>query len=194
MSEVRTLILRHGASEEYANALCTYLALVVGRISTSSCSFAWWQNSGDFVAQIFTRQAIPIVWDFAEVNLFSNSTQNWMGQIEWIAKVIERLSADVNSGVAYQADASTTVHAQDGPVIVTDPPYYDNIGYADLSDFFYVWLRPMLRDIHPDLFASILVPKDEEMIATPFRFENPRQRFEDLLNKTLKTDTGAVQP
>lgn len=185
MSKVSTLIRKHGASEEYADAICTYLALVVGRISTSSCSFAWWQNSGDFVAQIFTRQAIPIVWDFAEVNPFSNSTQNWMGQIEWVAKVIERLPADANSGAAYQADASTTIHAQDGPVIVTDPPYYDNIGYADLSDFFYVWLRPILRDIHSDLFGSILVPKDEEMIATPFRFENPRQRFEDLLNKTL---------
>ena len=184
--EVRSLILRHGASEKYADAVCTYLALVVGKISASSCSFAWWQNSGDFVAQIFTRQAIPIVWDFAEANLFSNSTQNWMGQIEWVAKVIDRLSADTNSGAACQADASTTIHVQDGPVIVTDPPYYDNIGYADLSDFFYVWLRPMLREVYSDLFASILVPKDEEMIATQFRFENPRQRFEDLLKKTLQ--------
>ena len=168
--EVRVLILKHGASEEYADAICTYLALVVGKIAASSCSFAWWQNSGDFIAQIFTRQAIPMVWDFAEANIFSTSTQNWMGQIEWVAKVIDRLSADTNSGAAHQADASTTIHAKDGPVIVTDPPYYDNIGYADLSDFFYVWLRPLLRDIYPDLFASILTPKTEEMIATPVSF------------------------
>ena len=80
ISEVRALILNHGASEEYTDAICTYLALVVGKIATSSCSFAWWQSSGDFVAQIFTRQAIPMVWDFAEANLFSTSTQNWMGQ------------------------------------------------------------------------------------------------------------------
>ena len=131
-------------------------------------------------------KSIPMIWDFAESNPFSDSTGNWIAHIEWIAKVVERLPADVNRGAVYQADASTTIHAQDGPVIVTDPPYYDNIGYADLSDFFYVWLRPMLRDIHSGLFTSILVPKDEEMIATPFRFENSRQRFEDLLNKTLK--------
>ena len=109
-----------------------------------------------------------------------------MAQIEWVAKVVERLPGAVNQGKAYQADAATTVYAEAGPVIVTDPPYYDNIGYADLSDYFYVWLRPLLRDIYPSLFSSILVPKDEEMIATPFRFEDPRQRFERLLSQTLQ--------
>ena len=83
------------------------------------------------------------------------------------------------------ADAATTIHANDGPVIVTDPPYYDNIHYADSSDFFYVWLRPLLRNIYPDLFAGIQVPKQEEMIASRFRFEKPRERFEDLLKQTL---------
>ena len=73
----------------------------------------------------------------------------------------------------HQADASTTIHAQGGPVIVTDPPYYDNIGYADLSDFFYVWLRPLLRDVYPDLFAGILTPKEEEITATPSRLMIP---------------------
>ena len=109
-----------------------------------------------------------------------------MTHIDRIAKVVERLPADTNSGTVHQADASTTIHAQDGPVIVTDPPYYNNIDYADLSDFFYVWLRSLLRDIYPDLFAGILTPKDEEITAIPFRFDDPRQRFEDLLNKTLK--------
>ena len=85
----------------------------------------------------------------------------------------------------YQADASTTIHSQNGPVIVTDPPYYDNISYAELSDFFYVWLRPLLRDIYPDLFAGILVPIQEEMIANRHDFENPKERFEDLMGKTL---------
>ena len=109
-----------------------------------------------------------------------------MGQIEWVAKVIERLSENANSGAAHQANASTTIYAEDGPVIVTDPPYYDNIGYADLSDFFYVWLRSPLRNVYPELFAGILTPKDEEITAIPSRFDDPRQRFEDLLNKTLK--------
>ena len=127
-----------------------------------------------------------MMWDFAESNPFSNSSQNWRAQIEWVARVVERLPTNANNGEAYQADASTTIHAQKGPIIVTDPPYYDNIDYADLSDFFYVWLRPLLRDIYPDLFAGILTPKEEEITAIPSRFDAPRQRFEDLLNKTLR--------
>ena len=186
LAEISELVTKDGADKEYANAVCTYLALAIGRIANSGSSFARWQNSGDKVAGVFARQAIPMIWDFAESNPFCRSSQNWMAQIEWVAEVVERLSANVNSGKVYQADASTTIHAKDGPVIVTDPPYYDNIDYADLSDFFYVWLRPLLRDVYPNLFAGILTPKDEEITAIASRFDNPRQRFEDLLNKTLQ--------
>ena len=108
----------------------------------------------------------------AESNPFCAATQNWMAQVEWIAKVVERLPSDINYGQAHQADAANTIHTHSGPVIVTDPPYYDNISYAELSDFFYVWLRPLLRDIYPDLFAGMLVPIQEEIIAAP-RFDNP---------------------
>ena len=186
LGEVRSLILEHGASEEYADAVCTYLALAVGRISESGCSFARWHTSRDLVTGVFGRQGIGMVWDFAEGNRFCSSSGNWTGQIEWIAKAVDHLPADVNDGEAHQADASTTIHAQDGPVIVTDPPYYDNIHYADSSDFFYVWLRPLLRNIYPDLFAGILTPKNEEMVANRFRFENYSQQFEDQLSKTLR--------
>ena len=186
LAEIDELATEHGADEEYANALRTYLALAVGRTANSGSSFARWQNSGDFIAGVFARQAIPMIWDFAESNPFCSSTQNWMAQIEWVAEVVERLPADANDSAVHQADASTTIHATDGPIIVTDPPYYDNIDYADLSDFFYVWLRPLLRNVYPDLFSGILTPKDEEITAIPSRFDDPRQRFEDLLNKTLK--------
>lgn len=185
ISEVRTLIHANGADAVYANVLSTYFALVIGR-NTSACSkFTRWANVGDFVANVFSRQAIPMIWDFAEPNPFSTSTRNWTDQLEWVAEVIERLPTPINSGIVHQADATTTIHAARGPVIVTDPPYYDNIGYADLSDYFYVWLRPLLRDIYPDLFAGILTPKAEEAVAAP-RFENPRERFEDLMGKTLR--------
>ena len=125
-----------------------------------------------------------MVWDFAEANSFSASTQNWSGQIEWVAEVLDYLPRNVNEGAVRQADAATTIHADNGPVIVTDPPYYDNISYAELSDFFYVWLRRLLRDTYPDLFAGILVPTQEEMIAAP-RFENAEERFESLLGQSL---------
>ncbi len=134
----------------------------------------------------FARQAIPMLWDFAETNLFSSSTQNWMAQVQWVSEVVARLPGEANSAEARQANAANTIHADKGPVIVTDPPYYDNIDYADLSDFFYVWLRPLLRNIYPELFAGILTPKDEEMTAIPGRFDDPRQRFEDLLGQTLR--------
>ena len=192
--EVGELMTKDGADREYANAVCTYLALAIGRNANGGCSLTVWNSSGEKIEGVFSRQAIPMTWDFPEANPFSTSTKNWTDLLEGVIKVVERLPPNVNDGEAHQADASTTIYAKDGPVIVTDPPYYDNIGYADLSDFFYVWLRPLLRDIYSDLFASILVPKAEEMIATPFRFENPRQRFEDLLNRTLKRIRARCSP
>ena len=185
ISEVRACILRDGATDQYADALCTYLALAIGKTADGGCKGATWKNSGDFIAQIFTLPAIPIIWGFAEANPFSDSTQNWMGQVKWIAKAVERFPTSVNTAEIYQADAATTPHAEGSPVILTDPPYYDNIGYADLSNFFYVWLRSSLRGIYPELFAGISTPRDEEMIASP-RFENSRDRFEELLYETLQ--------
>ena len=186
LADVRNQISLTAGDEDYADAICTYLAFAVGRLANSCSGFNLWQNLGDFVAQVFTRQAISMIWDFAETNPFSTQTQNWLAQIDWVSKVVERLPSNVNDAEVRQADASSRSYFDtEGPVIATDPPYYDNIGYADLSDFFYVWLRPLLRDIYPDLFAGMLTPKSEEMIAGP-RFDNPRQRFEDSLLKTLK--------
>ena len=181
--EVKSLIIDHDSDKSYADAVCTYLTLAIGRASDSGSSYARWQNSGDFVAGVFARQAIPMMWDFAETNTFSQKTQNWLAQIDWIAKAVEHVPAEANSGNSIQVDASTNDYAANGQVIVTDPPYYDNISYADLSDFFYVWLRPLLRDTYPDVFSGILTPKSEEMIAAP-RFSDPRRRFEDSLLKT----------
>ena len=180
---VRNRILQEGAETEYADAICTYLSLAVGRMIETNCSFSWWQDPR--VRTVFTSQAIQMTWSFAEANPFSSSTQNWMAQVEWIAKVIENLPTSATKGEVYQADASTTRYAADAPIIITDPPYYDNIGYADLSDFFYVWLRPILRNTYPKLFEGMTTPKDEEMIANRNRFENSRTRFEALMQNAL---------
>ena len=186
MPMVRALILDHGAPARYADAVCTYLALAISKTTNRSSSCTFWDASTEKLVQVFGRQAIAMIWDFAEGNPFSTSTGNWIGQNEYVAKVVKRLPTDcTNSGKAYQANASTTIHAEDGPVIVTDPPYYDNIGYADLSDFFYTWLRPMVRNTYPHLFAGLLTPKEEEMIENRFRFEAPGQRFEELLGRTV---------
>jgi putative DNA methylase len=115
----------------------------------------------------FGRQAIPMVWDFAEGNPFSESSGNWVFNVEWGAKAITLTPAH-NTGVARQLDATRQETSLDR-VVSTDPPYYDNIGYADLSDFFYVWLRRTLRPVFPDLFSTLAVPKADELVATPYR-------------------------
>ena len=193
LPEIREQIVDDGASEEYANAVCSYLALAMGKMADSHSSFATYLLPRENVRNVFARQAIPMVWDFAEGNPFSNAAGTLDLILDKISKVIECLPVTSNAGTTYQADASATIHANDGPIIVTDPPYYDNISYAELSDFFYVWLRPLLRDIYPDLFAGILVPTQEEMIAAP-RFENARGRFEELLNKTLRLMRDRCSP
>ena len=186
ISEVRPLIARAADDQNYANAICTYLALAIDRSADSSSSFNVWQNVGDKMGHVFGRQGIGMIWDFAEANPFSTKTRNWMAQIEWIAKAVERLPAESNIGQVHQANASTTVHANNSPIIVTDPPYYDNIHYSDSSDFFYVWLRRQLQEQYPELFAGMLTPKQEEMVANRFRHANAGEWFENQLLDTLK--------
>ncbi len=184
LSEVHKRIREDGAENQYADAISTYLSLAIGRTAEIHCSFVWRTAQGR-IPKLFSRHAIPMMWGFPEANPFSTSAQNWTAQVDWVAKVVENLPAPVNPGETHQADVCTTPHAQDAPVIITDPPYYDNISYADLSDFFYVWLRPFLRNTYPELFAGMTTPKAEEITAIP-RFENPKQHFEDLLSASFR--------
>ena len=186
LSEVKDEMIRDGADEEYAKIVHTYLALAIGKAAVTWSSFGIWHKRYEKIEKAFGRQVIPMVWDYPEANPFSDRMQSWKAHVEHIASVVEKLPANVNIGVAHQADAATTIHATGGPVIVTDPPYYSNIDYADLSDFIYVWLRHSLRDSYPELFSGILTPKDEEMTAIPSRFDNHTRRFESLLRQTLE--------
>ncbi len=152
----------------YADAVSTYLGMAVSRLADYGGTISTWmpdpKNEG--IRNTFARQAIPMTWDFAEVNPFSDSSGNLGFMLRGIARVLDGLPASSVSS-AVQADAASRTY--DGLVISTDPPYYDNIGYSDLSDYFYVWLRRSLRDVHPGLFASMLVPKAEELVANPYR-------------------------
>ena len=151
----------------YGDAVAVYLSFAVNKMADRGSTICSWDSSRSSTRNTFGRQAIPMTWDFAEPNPLSDSTGNFMGGIKWANKVIARLGAGYE-GKAAQQDAAT----QDisvGKVISTDPPYYDNIGYADLSDFFYVWMRRSLRNIYPDLFSTMAVPKAEELVATPYR-------------------------
>ncbi|ADM09269.1 hypothetical protein PB2503_05992 [Parvularcula bermudensis HTCC2503] len=151
------------ASEEYKEAIATYLALGVSRLANRQSTSTFWDNGSEKVQQVFAMQALPMRWDTAEGNPFSNSSGNFIGQIDYLAKAIGTLPSQQPGGKEVHKDAQTVDF--NNFVISTDPPYYDNVPYADLSDFFYVWLRRALKDHYPDLFQTVLVPKAEELVA-----------------------------
>jgi putative DNA methylase len=153
----------------YAEAVAMFMAFAISRSADRGSSICSWDSSPKMEAlrNTFGRQAVPMTWDFAEGNPFSDSSGNWTFNVEWGAKAIGSFPASA-AGTATQSDAQSQTISAD-KVISTDPPYYDNIGYADLSDFFYVWLRRSLRPIFPKLYATLAVPKAEELIATPYR-------------------------
>ncbi|MDT3766833.1 DUF1156 domain-containing protein [Gleimia hominis] len=169
-------------AEAYADAISVYLSLAVSRQTDRSSSICSWDASRDSVRNVFARQAIPMTWDYAEANPFSTSAGNYLGQIDWVAKAVQTVPATPPS-TACSADASTRDYRN--LVVSTDPPYYDNISYSDLSDYFYVWLRYMLRDILPSVTRTELTPKLQELVANPYRHggkDNAEQFFIDGFN------------
>jgi putative DNA methylase len=163
--------LRDGGvgANAYADAVAVYLGFCVDKASLTNTTQATWQKDPDRLSQGFGRQAIPMIWDYAEANPISEAGGGFGITAHAVAKVLERLPSSVIPGSATQKDASEATAAVRGRVVSTDPPYYDNIGYADLSDYFYVWLRHSLRPVFPQLFATLAAPKAEELVATPYR-------------------------
>lgn len=180
--EAHARIINDGAEPEYADAVTTYLALAVSRIVSTNSALCRWRPDAakESVNDTFGRQALPMVWDFAEGCPFTVGPPAFSWSISWVTRVLENLPGRAY-GSAIQSDARNAQY--DGKLIVaTDPPYYDNIGYADLADFFYVWLRRSLKEIYPELMETILSPKEDEIVADPFRHggkEQAQQFFEE---------------
>lgn len=160
----------------YAEAICVYLGFAVDREANYCPSQNGW--SGDFIIQVFGRQAIPMVWDYAETNPFSNSTGNWTGAVKWITDAMAKFPAD-GEGKVYQHDAQSD-NGMRNMLISTDPPYYNNIIYSNLSDYFYLWLRYSIKDIYPEIFRTMLVPKEEELVAAPYRFDGDMEKAKEF--------------
>ena len=151
----------------YAESVGLYLGLGVSRLADITNALCSWETSKTQVRHLFTKQAIPMLWDFGENNVFGGAAGDYQVSLGSLLRVLERLPA-LGKGTVAQFDAqSQTITTS--KLVSTDPPYYDNIGYADLSDFFYVWLRKSLRPIFPNLYATLAVPKVEELVATPYR-------------------------
>uniref|UniRef100_UPI000B109886 DUF1156 domain-containing protein n=1 Tax=Rhodococcus sp. HS-D2 TaxID=1384636 RepID=UPI000B109886 len=152
----------------YADAVATYLGFGISKATDYHNALCAWRSDpkNEGIGHLFARQAIPMIWDYCEGNPFSSSSGNLGDQFVWIGKVLDRLTASTSAS-AKQSDAAS--RGFEGALISTDPPYYDNIGYSDLSDFFYVWLRQSLKGIHPEILGTMLVPKVEELVANPYR-------------------------
>jgi putative DNA methylase len=161
--------LRNGGAEGlgYAEAIAVYLAFLVDQVANHSSTICGWNHPNTQMRSVFSRQALPMTWDYAEANVFSESSGSFLNLFERQLKGFEALGGYVG-GHSLQLDASVQTVSED-KVVSTDPPYYDNIGYADLSDFFYVWLRRAMRVVFPELLSTMAVPKEAELVATPYR-------------------------
>lgn len=164
----------------YGEAIGVYLAFVVDQLTNQCSSICGWNAPNTQMRTVFARQAIPMVWDYAESNPFSNSTGSFDNLFKLAIQAFAGLPSQcAHNGSARQFDAQSDNGMRE-IMVSTDPPYYDNIGYADLSDYFYVWLRQSLKGTYPKLFGTMLVPKAEELVATPYRFGGNKQRAKDF--------------
>ena len=173
------------AATAYADAVALYLGMAVSRQSNRTATLNFWDTKGENIQQVFARQALPMTWDFVEGNPLSSSTGNFLGQLEYITNSVLR-TPQYGFGSAVQQDAATAdFHDK---VVSTDPPYFDNISYAELSDFFYSWLRRSLKSVCPDIFTTVVVPKNEELVAIPSRHggkQGAEQFFMDGVGRVM---------
>lgn len=167
----------------YGESIGVYLAFVIDKMADYHSSVCSWHSSKELIRNTFGRQGIPMAWDYAECNPFSNSAGCYSNMLDWVIKCIYELSGRTYSE-ASQADAQTDCGLRN-IMVSTDPPYYDNIGYADLSDFFYIWMRKALIDTYPRLFRTMLVPKMEELVATPYRFDGSATKAKEFFENGM---------
>jgi putative DNA methylase len=151
----------------YADAVAVYLSLAIDKAADYNSSLVLWSPTRDQAKTTFSRQALPMAWDFAETNAFADAAGDIAVSLEGISRTLAQFGPGSDGHVLSAGAQSQSISVN--KVVSTDPPYYDNIGYADLSDFFYVWLRRSLKPVYPDLFATVAVPKVEELVATPYR-------------------------
>lgn len=194
VAEARACVLADTEGDvEYANAIETYLALAASKAADYNCTICSWMPGVKYevVSHAFTRQAIPMSWDYAESNPFAHSSGDYFEQVSRSAKVLEvAVPTNVSSPAGYAKQLDSRLLSTDAEVVVsTDPPYYDNIGYSDLSDFFYIWQRQSLSSIYPSLFSTLLTPKAGELVATSHRFggsvDLARRSFEEGLSEAF---------
>jgi putative DNA methylase len=197
-------MLAQGADPEFAKAVATYLALVISRMTDFETSLAAWHPQWEFSTHIFSRQAIPMNWDYSELNplspVLTGTWQSMFGQVsETLANLVSIPVSDTPDPNIQHGSATDLPWGDDFfDAVITDPPYYDNVPYADLSDFFYVWLKRTVGHLHPDLFATPLTPKSQEMVADASKvggdMQKARERFETMLLESFREIRRVLKP
>ena len=171
----------------YSEAIVTYLAFAIDKMVDYHSTGCVWHTTGEKMANTMRRQGIQMTWDFAECNPFCSSSGCFKNMLEWVRKCVELFPCG-KPGFVKQVNAQVDCGLRN-VMVSTDPPYYDNIGYADLSDYFYIWLRKSLKTIYPDVFSTMLVPKKDELVAIPYRFggnkDSAKTYFEEGMYETL---------
>ncbi len=195
VTEARAQAIADGAGEDYANAIATYVAFAADKGANLWSTITTWMSDRGAFRETFARQAIPMTWDYAEANPFGVVG----GSFQMFAdKIVDAISHTPAKGIAEAGQLDATVEDERQVLFSSDPPYYDNIGYADLSDFFYVWLRRSLHGLYPQLMSTLLVPKKQELIATPYRFEGGKDEakdfFEDGFGKAMRRVRSGQHP
>lgn len=187
-----------GYEEDFAKAVVSYLSIGVDKIADYNSKLCLWHVNGEFIAHTFGRQALPIIWAYFELNPFSQATGDWLSAMNWIQRVVKHFS-DVSTvpAIVTQASATSLPYPDNHfDAIFTDPPYYDNVPYSYLSDFFYVWLKRCIGDLYPDLFSTPLTPKSKEVVAYTYKrtLEESKEFFEQLLKKSFQEIYRVLKP
>lgn len=198
--EAHKAMLEHGMDEERARAVATYLGITLDKLADYNSSICRWANHGEYIGNTFTRQALPMVWDFAETVPVVDTSGCWSSMLDWNTRAIENAALSAKCSATVLRGSATRIPLEDNflDAIVTDPPYYDAISYAELSDFFYVWLKRSIGHLYPAEFRTPLTPKAQEAVQNPSRHNDDnnraRQFFEDMMTSAFKELHRVLKP
>jgi putative DNA methylase len=196
--EAHAEMVAGGMDEDRARATATYLGMAIDRVADRGSSLCYWDNSAEKTASTYARQALPMVWDFSETNPFGPSSGNFASAVEAVAKVVRHCAEAGLPAVVVRGSATDPVQGGPFDAVITDPPYYDNISYADLSDFFYAWLQRSIGHLYPEHLAGPLTPKKKEAVAAPYRHGGSdalaREAYDDMMAETFARRREELKP
>ncbi|MEH1798446.1 MAG: hypothetical protein V7L13_04615 [Nostoc sp.] len=193
-------ILQQGYEEGLAKAISTYLGIMCDRLTDYNSSISTWHNGRELIGHTFTRQALPMVWDFAEINPIGTGSGNAKGALDWILQFIKQESQEYTKPGILQRSSATSISIESASLdaVITDPPYFDSVPYADLSDFFYVWLKRSIGHLYPEHFSSQLTPKKNEAIMEPSRHGGDKKKaaqfYEEIMHKAFCEANRVLKP